>query len=115
MTLCALEVNVTTVPVHDVSDDGQADACPFDAFRFRTRAAYKLSKDLFLLRRWNAKAGVPHIDDQAAVQARHIHPHVGGIGRILDGVIEEIPEGIRQRFAIADDQAPSFSRRRWMW
>ena len=85
---------------HDSLDHRQAEARATDTGLPGRRAAFKLAKDAPLVRRRNAHAFITDMNGETAGLLRDCHPHGPTLGRILHGVIQEVPQGSPQSFRI---------------
>ncbi len=88
------------MPVHDLLGHRQSDARPLDVQRPSRGAARKLAKHGPLLGLRDARALVLDGDGDARSTTAGRHPDRGRGGRILDGVVHEVPERERQGFAV---------------
>ena len=85
---------------HDLLRDRQADTGALDAESLRNVAANEFFEDAMVVFRRDADALIANPNGDSAVFPRQVHPH-GGLARgIFDGIVEQIPHGASQGFAI---------------
>src|SRR5918911_1043749 len=96
----ALKSDAPAMPFDDLFDERKAQARADNFGLHITLQTIKLLEDARLKLLWYSVALVTHIETDMAVVAEGDYLHIGTCGAVLDGVVQEIVDGLREKLLI---------------
>ena len=98
----ALDAHATAVRLDDVLDHREPDARAGDVLPLGLGAAHELAEDLALLGGRNAETAIANVNGSPRSRGVPRRPYRAARRRILDGVVQQVPECIGQRLCIGE-------------
>ena len=99
----ALQFEAPAVCGDNLFHDRETDARALDAAALRLLAPVELGENRRPLARRDADAAVAHGDGEVLPSARRTHLDGAVVGRVLDGVVQQVPHRPRQGFLVCLD------------